>query len=808
MSKKVIYRFVDGENSADTSAPLVYTDGGRGSTTDMSVAQARSGLPETIQKDQLIFDRQERTFYVGDGAGKPQQVSDVRIFARYADRPSVGAEGVLYVSLQDHIFAVYTDGEWKQFAMSPVTVAQYYGVSTFKDKTEFPKVGEENHIYLTQDGFGYQYEPTVGYRPLFGDRTWSWTKDESDARFALKSEIPAIPSLSDLGGITPHDVDAKIQDAKDEADGKFATLSENDKKADADSVYTKTEADDKFLDKKDKPTLSSLGAVSTEQADSTFAKKAALDTLSKNVDTIQGRINKLSEYSKTTEMQKAVDDSAARIRSELAAGYMKTDDINKALSQKADAITVMKKTDMGAYALKGDIPTLTKLGGVPRDEIEATYARKTNVEALEKNVQDTYYTKTDVDAKLGDVYTKTDADAKIKAALPADKWEDFARKKEVSDTYATKDDLKAQGDKTYTKDELETRLASIQAHGVDLSKCLMKDDKPTDDYLGGKITGMLPDMTAYVKDADLLSEMIKQDRNKGSNLLLDYFANKSDIQSLELSRSRMIVDHGILTVDKEGNQFIDIKSPVMKRPELPVGHNPVKLFVNGIRYTEGEDFSFDAEANRLKWLHTDEDGFFRVTSEDELRVEYETQAAKEKAPAAKDSSKDADAVKVGIADEDLNTIQDSLRRSETAATNAKASETEAANSATAAAASAKQAADAADKMTTDRAAIDTSVKDAKDRADAAQKTAEAATPKIVNLTIPADHWNKNEAEVVSADIRRNAVIFLDLQPTADEAMQKAFADAYIDESDQRDERLTLHAVNPPAVALDIRLIIM
>ena len=111
-------------------------------------------------------------------------------------------------------------------------------------------------------------------------------------------------------------------------------------------------------------------------------------------------------------------------------------------------------------------------------------------------------------------------------------------------------------------------------------------------------------------------------------------------------------------------------------------------------------------------------------------------------------------------------------------------------------------------MTKDRAAIDAGVKDAKDRADAAEKTAIAATPKIVNITIPADHWNKNEAEVVHADIRRNAVIFLDLQPTADEAMQKAFADAYIEASDQRDERLTFHAVNVPTVALDIRLTIM
>lgn len=814
MSKKVIYRFVDGENG-NTSAPIVFADGGRGATSEMDVAQARNGLPKVIQKDQLVFDRSSRTFYVGGGDGSPQQVSDVRILERFGDRPNIGAEGVLYVALQDHIFCVYADNQWKQFAMSPVTVAQYYGVSTYEDRSDFPKAGEANHIYVTKDGFGYYWSQTDGYVNIFGDKTWSWTKDESDARFAFKSEIPVIPSLSDLGGITPHDVDLKIQDAKDEADGKFATISDNDLKADKSDVYTKTEAEDKFLDKKDRPTLSSLGAISTEQAETTFAKKAAFDALSSDVDTVKTRVNTLSEYSKTVEMQKAVDDSASSIRQELSDDYMKKGDIEKELSQKADAVSVMKKTDMGPYALKGDIPTLSKLGGVPRDEIETTYARKTNIDALEKNVQDTlesYYQKTEVDTKLADVSTKADANtaAAIKAALPEDKWDAFARTKDVSDTYATKADLQAESDKTYTKDELETRLQSIQTHGVDLSKCLMKDDQPTDDYLTVKVNSLMPDLQPFQKTDGLLSEVIKQDRNKGNNLLLDYFANKDDLQNLELDRSRMVVDHGILTVDKEGNQFIDIKTAVMKRPELPAGHNPVKLFVNGIRYTEGEDFSFDATANRLKWLHTEDDGYFRITSADELRVEYETQAVKEKAPSSKDAPKadDENVVKIGIADEDLQEIQDSLRRAETAATNAKTSETEADKSATAATTAAKQATDAQAKMASDRAEIDANVKDAKERADAAAQKAVAATPKIVNVTIRKEEWKDNEVTIKHSDIRRNAVVFLDLQPTADDDMKNAFADCYIEESDQRDESLMLHALFTPAEDFDIRLIIM
>ena len=76
MGKKVVYRFVDGQR--DDDAPIVFTDGGRGSTTKMDLVQARNGLPETIQKDQVIFNREENAFYVGAVDGTPQRVTDIR----------------------------------------------------------------------------------------------------------------------------------------------------------------------------------------------------------------------------------------------------------------------------------------------------------------------------------------------------------------------------------------------------------------------------------------------------------------------------------------------------------------------------------------------------------------------------------------------------------------------------------------------------------------------------------------------------------------------------------------------------------
>ena len=794
MGKKVVYRFVDGER--DDNAPIVYTDGGPGSTTEMDVVQARNGLPDEIQKDQIVFNRQENAFYVGAGDGSPQRVTDVRTYERLSDRPKIGVEGRLYVILRDSIFSLWRENAWRSFSMSPVTVAQYYGVSSFTDKTDFPKEGETNHIYLTKDGFGYAWTKENGYVNIFGDKTWSWTKAESDARFAFKKDIPVIPSLSDLGGITPHDVDVKIQAAEDDAAAKYATIADNALKADAADVYTKQDADDKFLDKADKPTLSSLGALSTEQAENTYLKKASFDKLTQDVDTIQKRVNTLSEYSKTTEMQKAIDDSAAKV-TKIFDKYMLADDIDKALSQKADNVSVMKKTDMGAYALKGDIPTLTKLGGVSRTEIENTYARKTSVDALEKNVKDTYYPKTDMDTKLSGIYTKPETDAQIKAALPKEPWTDFAKTADVAKDYMAKAD-------SYTKSELDTRLQSIQAHGVDLSKCLMKDDTDTDTYLTDKVKKTMPDLSTYQKTDGLLSEMIKQDKAKGNDLMLDYFANKRDVQNVQLEISKSVVEHGTLNIDENGNQYIDIKESVMQRPELLIGHNPIRLFVNGVRYTEGVDFSYDKETNRLKWCHTEEDGYFRLTSEDELRIEHETPVSKTKAPESSKSSTNPNAPIVAIAEEDLNTIRDCTKRAEDASTAAAKSSTDAKDSEAKAAASAQDAAKSAKDVSDEKAVIVQKVKDAEKRADDAVNVA----PKTILVTVHAADWQSGLFMISDARIQTESTLLLNLKAGASEDMKKAFIAAGIDASSQLDGSVTLKAEAVPTVDLDLKLVII
>lgn len=799
MSKKVVYRFVDSDGS-DRQAPIIFTEGGKGSTTEMDIVQARNGMPETIQRDQIVFNREDSAFYVGQADGTPKRVTDIDVLERFAELPKAGVEGRLYISLKENIFSVWKDGKWSSCSLSPVSVVQCYGVTSYKTKKDFPPTGEENHIYMTQDGSGYQYDSFNGYTQVFGDKTWTWTKDEADARFAFKSDIPVIPSLSDLGGITPHDVDAKIQDAKDEAAQKYATLSDNDLKANASEVYSKTDADNRFLDKKSVPTLSSLGALSTAQADVTYAKKANLDTLSQNVDKIQDRVNTLSEYSKTTEMQKAVNDSAASIRDDLKA-YAKSDDMDKRLAEKADNVSVVKKTDMVAYALKGDIPTLDKLGGVSRTEIENTYATKTNIQALDKNIKDGYYPKTDIDTKLADVYTKADADAKIKAALPAEPWTDFAKKSDLTKDFAVKSE-------TYTKDELEKRLKSIETHGVDLSGYLKENDDPSDKYLDDRIDKKLPDMTKYAAKDGLLKELIQQDKAKGSDLLLDYFVNQGELQDIKLGMAETVTEHGNLEVTKDGKQLIALKEPVTDHPELPAGHNPIKLFVNGVRYIEGVDFSYDKTSNQIEWIHTEEDGYFRLTKEDELRIEHDTPVSKKYAPPAASSSADPNAPVVAIDKNDLKTIQDCTTRSETAATNAKAAKDSIDASEKHVAELEKQASDIADNLKKDRQTLDTNVATAQKTSDDAKKAAEIATPVTLLKTMLASSWKDNKSAVYDGEIKSNSVIFLDLQTSADDEMKQAFDAAGIISCAQWDGGITLQATETPAIDLDVRLFVM
>lgn len=296
MNKKLTYRLVDGEEN-DTSALLVASNGGVGSTTEMEVVQARNGLPKLIQKDRVVYDRSENAFYVGQSDGTPKRVADIRVYGRMQDFPAVGEEHRLYICLREKVLAVWTEGEWRYFSTSPVSLTNYNGVSTYEAREDFPKVGQEGQIYLTKDGYGYSYVNGIGYQAIFGGRNMSYTRTESDARYALKRDIVAQKTLEELGGITPHDVDVKVQAAVDDADAKFVRADEYDSaiasKADKGESYTKAESDASYAKKADIPTLSSLGAITSEQADAAYATKKSVSALSDDLDAVRVKANKI-----------------------------------------------------------------------------------------------------------------------------------------------------------------------------------------------------------------------------------------------------------------------------------------------------------------------------------------------------------------------------------------------------------------------------------------------------------------------------------------------------------------------------------
>jgi hypothetical protein len=80
----------------------------------------------------------------------------------------------------------------------------------------------------------------------------TYTKEESDAKYALKADIPVIPDISGK-------VDASIVYTKTEADAKYALktdIIDYSSKVDATAVYTKVEADAKYALKTELPDIS------------------------------------------------------------------------------------------------------------------------------------------------------------------------------------------------------------------------------------------------------------------------------------------------------------------------------------------------------------------------------------------------------------------------------------------------------------------------------------------------------------------------------------------------------------------------
>ena len=804
MGKIVTYRFVDGEQDSDPL--IVSSQGAKGTTTEMTVVQARNGIPEIIQKDKLVYDRQEDAFYVGQSNGSPKRVADIRVYPRLQDLPKQGQENRLYISLLENAFSIWSGGAWKRFSTSPVSVTSYNGVSTYETKDDFPSPGEEGQIYLTKDGYGYSYSKEKGYRSLFGGQNLSYTRAESDSRYALKSDIPAQKTLEELGGITPHDVDLKVQAAKDEADDKYEPLGSYDDaiaaKADKGESYTKAESDAAYAKKEDLPTLSSLGAVTAEQVSTTYATKKSIEGITSDIDSLKAKTNTLSSYAKKDEVNDIVQQAVESVNPDFGA-YAKKEDVQTELDKKADKDTVALKTDLEPFALKTNIPTAESLNILTKTDAENTYAKIDDAASARKAAMDVdakltkeHYTKEEVDQKFVDAKTTSDA-----SYLPIGTINAYVKKEDADAAYATKADLDTKEDKgtSYTKAEVDAKIASVENQGVDLTGYLKENDTNSDAYIEGIVKKNTASEDTLVKKDGLLAEVIKQDKAKDEDdLTLDYFVNKGDISGL----SKTVRETGTVQTDANGKQILQITGK-------PSQTFAINVYVNGVGCETNKDYTYDTGMNQIVWSENS----FTLSDKDSVIIEYETLfQPEETAPAADDSSTEETARQVAIAPEDLETIRNCVTRAEQAKASAQSeaekSATSATESNTHAQESAKSAQDAKDTAK--------AISDIKDTLDA-QKAAidqdvaylkDEAVAKDVKVTLLASKWADTEYTVENERIKANSLIFYDVDAEASDDAKMAFEDARLYASTQRAGAIVLIAEETPALDIPISMTIL
>lgn len=794
MNKKLTYRLVDGEEN-DTSALLVASNGGVGSTTEMEVVQARNGLPKLIQKDRVVYDRSENAFYVGQSDGTPKRVADIRVYGRMQDFPAVGEEHRLYICLREKVLAVWTEGEWRYFSTSPVSLTNYNGVSTYEAREDFPKAGQEGQIYLTKDGYGYSYVNGVGYQAIFGGRNMSYTRTESDARYALKRDIVAQKTLEELGGITPREVDVKMQAAVDDADAKFVRADEYDSaiasKADKGESYTKAESDASYAKKADIPTISSLGAITSEQADAAYATKKSVSALSDDLDAVKVKANTLSLYAKTEEVKGIVKETMDTLNPDFGVYAVKSD-VDAELAKKADAVAAATKEELKPYALKAELPTAESLGVVTKADAEAKYAKVEDAAAAHKVAADVagklskeHYTKTEVDQKLAD------KDAADKAAyVSTTAIGDYIKKADADAAYAAKADLVSKADKadSYTKTEVDEKIKTVQIKGVDLTGYLHENDAESDTYIKNVVKANTVAEDDIVKKDGLLKEVIRQDRAKDeADLVLDYFVNKGEISDF----TKRVQESCAVTTDAEGKQ-------TLKLAGAPLGG--LTVYVNGVQCTG--DYTYDATLNEVVWSKDS----FQLSEEDFIVVEYDKRLIpKKKAPEAEVSSTVASAPKVAIADKDLEAIRSCTSRAEQAeaeaaasASAATAAKADSQKNAENAAADAKTAADAKAFIGTQKASIDKEV---------AYLKAEAIA-KDVAITLLADKWAGTKYTVTDERIKADSILLLDVKADATAEEKTAFDDAMIESSSQTDGTIVLLADEEPVLDIPVVLTII
>lgn len=638
---KLTYRFEEEENKFD--APILVTRPDIGKVTAMSLGGARNGLPKDIRRDEMVVDYKTNHLYIQGPGGATVNVANVSVLRNLSERPTIGVENHLYILLRENMFSVWMDNHWKNMAASEVTVQQYDGVEIYENMREFPETGKDNKLYLTQQNQGFRWiEAEKKYKLLFGDNTWAYSKEAADATFARKDEIPEQKTLDELGGITPAEVDRRIQEEHDVIAQNFATNEDNDKKADKADVFSREEAIKTFAAADKIKTLAQMGGATQIYVDDTFFTKENAEQLKERVKQTEDSVNTLSEYRKTVDTDRVIDEKIEAAKPDLTP-FVKTLDMEKELVKKADRSIVYTKVEVAdKFVPKTDF-NLETLGAASKKDIEV-FATKTELDDAAYYEKDRTYSKEEVDSRISNVsealedykkenasehYTKKETDEAIAAFAPDGGWDKYERRKHAEDTYATKTELKTKAyiDDVYTKKQIDQRIKDIVKTGSDMDGVMMIDHEDTDAYIDKRIKDyvdpQLDSLPNVVLKTELLKTLIEQDKYT-DDPMLKYFATIAELNELKRKVSKWISEK--LTVETDattGKPTMTLSNKVMIREELPLKHNPIRVYINGVRYFEGDDFTYDPESGKVTWSSTEMPDVYEKLSKSAVYAEYE-----------------------------------------------------------------------------------------------------------------------------------------------------------------------------------------
>ena len=179
--------------------------------TDLDLRLAAEGMPKTLNQKTLAYDPASGQIYIGDSAGKPITVSNIKVIVSMDELPATGVDNVLYVGLNEKAFAVWdsSNNAWVKMASDGSGSAVLdKSVEVYPTKANFPLEGKKDKLYITNDAKCYFFADGE-YKPMFEGKADTYTKAEADAKFIQAAVLDKKANAADV--YSKADVDSLLE---------------------------------------------------------------------------------------------------------------------------------------------------------------------------------------------------------------------------------------------------------------------------------------------------------------------------------------------------------------------------------------------------------------------------------------------------------------------------------------------------------------------------------------------------------------------------------------------------------------------